>query len=58
MAVVPSELITGRWNLTSSVCTLMCFGHIDSAVACFNEGCSIFPTAASHSFLLAKKPRV
>lgn len=37
MDVVPSELITGRWKLNSRVCTIMCFGHIDSAAACFNE---------------------
>lgn len=43
MDVVPSELITGRWKLNSSVCTIMCFGHIDSAAVCFNDGCSIFP---------------
>lgn len=58
MDVVQSELITGRWKLNSSVCTIMCFGHIDSAAVCFNEGCSIFPTAVSQSFLLAKKPQM
>lgn len=31
MDVIPSELMAGRWKLNSSVCTIMCFGHIDSA---------------------------
>lgn len=62
MDVVPSELITGRWKLNSSVCTIMCFGHIDSAAVCFNEGRTTTTSRSARglqsSFLSAKRLHV
>lgn len=62
MDVVPSELITGRWKLNSSVCTIMCFGHIDSAAVCFNEGHTTTTSRSARglqsSFLSAKRLHV